>query len=221
LSSSHRNLETDIKTFYLPLEKIEKPGTRTQPKSVFLFSGHMIDASGRTEQRFPNDKKYIDIAANAIVAKLDELGANNDDLALCGGACGGDLLFAESCLERDLHLEIRIPFEESTFLLKSVNFAGESWQNRFYQVKNNPNTKLYVMPDEIGLTPEGVDAYARNNLWMLYTALSYTHEKVSFICLWNGKEGDGPGGTKDMYDRISKHSGQVYILDTNELFKNK
>lgn len=220
MSSSHRNIDEDIKTFDLPLEKIDKPRTGSQPKSVFLFSGHMIDASGRTEQRFPNDKKYIDSAANAIAAKLDELGANKDDLALCGGACGGDLLFAESCLERDLHLEIRIPFEEPSFLLKSVNFAGESWQNRFYKVKNNPNTKLYVMPHEIGQTPEGVNAYARNNLWMLYTALSYTPEKVSFICLWNGKEGDGPGGTKDMTDRISKRFGQVYILDTNELFKS-
>ena len=46
------------------------------------------------------------------------------------------------------------------------------------------------------MTPEGVDAYARNNLWMLYTALSYTPERVCFICLWNGKEGDGPGVQK-------------------------
>ena len=35
----------------------------------------MIDAPGRTDPRFPNDKKYIDIAANVIAAKLDELGA--------------------------------------------------------------------------------------------------------------------------------------------------
>lgn len=220
MSSSHRNIDSEIKTFDLPLEKFEKAGTRTQPKSVFLFSGHMVDSPDRTEQRFPNEKKYIDSAANAIAAKLDELGANKYDLALCGGACGGDLLFAESCLERDLHLEIRIPFEEHIFLLKSVNFAGESWQNRFYKVKKNPNTKLYVMPHEIGQTPEGVDAYARNNLWMLYIALSYTPEKVSFICLWNRKGGDGPGGTKDMYDRMSKHFGHSYILDTNELFKS-
>ena len=221
MSSSHRNEEADIKTFDLPLEKIEKLGTRTQPKSVFLFSGHMIDSPDRNEKRFPNDKKYVDSAVNAIAAKLDELGANKYDLALCGGACGGDLLFAESCLERDLHLEIRIPFEEPTFLQKSVNFAGESWQNLFYKVKNNPNTKLYVMPHEIGQTSESIDAYARNNLWMLYTALSYTPERVSFICLWNGKEGDGLVVQKDMYDRISKHFGQSYILDTNELFKNK
>ena len=70
----------------------------------------MIDSPERTEKRFPNDKKYIEIAANAIATKLDQLGAKKDDLALCSGACGGDLLFADACLERDLNLEIRIPF---------------------------------------------------------------------------------------------------------------
>ena len=97
------NVEADIKAFDLPLDKIEKHGTPTQPKSVFLFSGHMVDSPDRTEKRFPNDKKYIDSAANAIAAKLDELGVSKYDSALCGGACGGDLLFAESCLERDWH----------------------------------------------------------------------------------------------------------------------
>ncbi len=182
-----KEVEAAIKIFDRALEKIEKPEIRMKPKSVFLFSGHMIDAPGRTEQRFPNDKKYIDIAANAIAAKLEALGANKDDLALCGGACGGDLLFAEACLERDLHLEVRIPFEEPTFLRKSVSFAGEIWQERFYKVKNNPKTKLYVMPYELVMTPKGIDAYARNNLWQLYTALSYTPEEhlkecVSYAC---------------------------------------
>ena len=214
-----KEVETAIKIFNRALERIEKPEIRRQPKSVFLFSGHMIDTPERTEKRFPNNKKYINIAAKAIAAKLDELGANKDDLAICGGACGGDLLFAEACLERNLPLELRIPFDVPTFLPKSVNFAGEVWQDRFYKVKNNPLTKLFVMPEEIGMAPEGVDAYARNNLWQLYTSLSYNPEKVRFICLWNRKEGDGPGGTKDMNDQISTHFGRVYILDTNELFK--
>ena len=79
------------------------------------------------------------------------------------------------------------------------------------------------MPDEIGAASKGVDPYARNNLWQLYTALSLrpesSPERVHFICLWNRKEGDGPRATKDMYDQISKHLGQAYVLDTNELFK--
>jgi tetratricopeptide (TPR) repeat protein len=218
-----KEVEAAINVFDRALEKMKKPETRMQPKSVFLFSGHMIDAPGRTNPRFPNEQKYIDIAANAIAAKLDALGASKEDIALCGGACGGDLLFAESCLERGLHLEIRIPFEEPTFLHNSVSFAGHVWQERFYKVKSNPNTRLYVMPYEIGVGPKGRDVYARNNLWQLYTALSLrsemTPERVHFICLWNGKEGDGPGGTKDMLDEISKHLGRAYVLDTNELFK--
>lgn len=128
----------------------------------------------RKERRFPNDKKYIDIAANVIALKLDELGAKKDDLALCGGACGGDLLFAEACLDRGLNLEIRIPFDEPTFLRKSVTFAGDVWRNRFYKVRDNPNTKLFIMPEELGDPPKCVDAYARNNLWQLYTALAWT-----------------------------------------------
>ena len=67
-----------------------------EPRYVFLFSGHMIDAPGRCRPRFPPDKEKI--AAQAIAKKLDELGAGPGDLALCGGACGGDLLFAEACL---------------------------------------------------------------------------------------------------------------------------
>jgi hypothetical protein len=35
---------------------------------------------------------------------LEELGTNKDDLAICGGASGGDLLFAESCLQHGLSL---------------------------------------------------------------------------------------------------------------------
>jgi tetratricopeptide (TPR) repeat protein len=195
------------------LQKLKAP---TIPQKVFLFSGHMIDRPNRIEPRFPPDKEKI--AADALSKKLYELGAGKGDVALCGGACGGDILFAESCLERDLKLEIRIPFDEPTFFVHSVTFAGNDWRNRFYKIKNHPNTKIYVMPQEIGPIPLTVDPYRRNNLWQLYTALSWTPEKVNFICLWNGKEGDHPGGTKHMYDEVQKHLGHAYILDSNKLF---
>jgi hypothetical protein len=55
-------------------------------------------------------------------------------------------------------------------------------------------------------------------MWQLFTALSWTSEKVHFISLWNGKEGIGPGGTKHMRDEVLKHFGQVHIIDTNQLF---
>lgn len=154
----------------------------------------------------------------AIAAKLDELGAGSLDLALCSGACGGDLLFATACLERGLRLEMHIPFDEPTFLKESVSFAGDKWRDQFFQVKAHPNTHLLIMPEELGTPPKGTNPYARINLWLLYTALAFGLEKVYFICLWDRKEGDNPGGTKHMHDTVLKYSGQVHILDTNTLW---
>jgi hypothetical protein len=200
--------------FEQALKKFKPP---FEPRYVFLFSGHMIDAPDRSQPRFPADKE--DIAAQAIAEKIDDLDAGPKDLALCGGACGGDLLFAEACLKLGVRLQIRIPFDESTFLRNSVTFAGGHWRDRYYAVKNKKLTTLFVMPEELGPTPEDANPYERNNLWQLYTALSMGPEKVRFICLWDGKGGDGPGGTKHMHDSVKTRSGLVYVLDTNVLFK--
>jgi hypothetical protein len=200
--------------FNSALKKFKPP---FEPRYVLLFSGHMIDAPGRSEPRFPADKEKV--AAKAIVETLNQLGAGPKDLALCAGACGGDLLFAEACLKLGVHTQVRIPFDEPTFLKESVTFAGGNWRDRFFDVKMNPNTLLLVMPQELGPTPDDVNPYEKNNLWQLHTALSIGAEKVRFICLWNRKGGDGRGGTKHMHDEVKKRAGQVFVLDTNMLFK--
>jgi tetratricopeptide (TPR) repeat protein len=142
-----------LKIFDRELEKVTTRQARWQPRQVFLFSGHMIDAPNRPTPRFPADKESL--ATWAITAKLEELGAGPEDLALCGGACGGDLLFAEACLTRGVRLQIHLPFDEPEFLQRSVNYAGDGWRERFYAVKKNDKTRLLVMPDELGPLPKG------------------------------------------------------------------
>ncbi|MEX0802662.1 MAG: hypothetical protein WD688_05015, partial [Candidatus Binatia bacterium] len=150
--------------------------------------------------------------------KLGELDARPEDLALCGGACGGDLLFAEACVARGLKLEVRLAFDEPTFLQKSVSFAPGNWSERYFKVKANPTTRTLVMPEELGPLSKGSNAFARANLWQLYTALAWGPEKVRFICLWNRKGADGPGGTQHMYETVKKYSGRVYVVDTTTLW---
>ena len=204
-----RQEETD---FDWALKKFKPP---FEPRYVFLFSGHLIDAPGRPKPRFPADKEKI--AAEAIEKKLDELDAGPKDLALCGGECGGSLLFAEVCLKLGVGLQIRIPFDEPTFLKNSVTFAGGNWRDRYYAVKKNKLTTLFVMPEELGPTPENENPYERCNLWQLHTALSMGSGKVHFICLWDGKGGDGPGGTKHMHDVVKRRGGWITVIDTNTL----
>ncbi|HEX5021590.1 MAG TPA: tetratricopeptide repeat protein, partial [Candidatus Binatia bacterium] len=198
------------------LSRLNPPDKTWTPQQVVLFSGHMIDAPDRPEPRFPADKEKI--AAAAIAAALEKLNAGADDVALCGGACGGDLLFAEAALERGLKLELRIAFDEPTFLQKSVSFAPGNWTERYFKVKSHPNCTVLVMPEVLGGLPPGVDPFARLNLWQLYTSLAWGPEKVRFVCLWNRKGGDGPGGTQHMFETVQQYSGRVYVIDTTTLW---
>ena len=155
-----------------------------EPRKVALFSGHMIDQPSRKTPRFPPDKEPI--ALHAIAQALDEIGVGSKDLCICGGACGGDLLFAEVALARGARLELFIPLEEPQFLEQSVIFARDDWRERFMAVK--ARAVLHVLPFE-RKTPAGADPYEQNNLWMLKAAERFGAEKLDFICLWNGEAG--------------------------------
>ena len=198
------------------LSRLNPPDKAWTPRQVLLFSGHMIDAPDRPEPRFPAHKENT--AAAAIAATLEKLDAGTEDLALCGGACGGDLLFAEAALERGLKLEVRLALDEPTFLQKSVSFAPGNWTERYFKVKSHPDTTTWVMSEVLGPSPAAANPFARLNLWQLYTSLSWGPEKVRFVCLWNRKGGDGPGGTQHMFDTVQKYSGRVYVIDTTTLW---
>jgi tetratricopeptide (TPR) repeat protein len=198
------------------LGRLQPPGRTDPPGQVVLFTGHMIDRPGRQSPRFPADREPI--AAQAIDAELTRLGVAAGDLGLCGGANGGDQLFAEACLRRGMRLEVRIPFDEPRFLRESVSFAGDSWRDRFYQVKAHPQVRLLVMPDELGPPPAGVNAFARNNSWMLYSALAWGAERLRVVALWDGAGGDGPGGTRDLLEAAQRRTGRVSVLSTPSLF---
>jgi hypothetical protein len=174
----------------------------------------MIDAPGRENPRFPAEKEPV--ARDAIARMLDRLGISSVDLAICGGACGGDLIFAEVALSRGARLELYIPFDEPTFLAKSVDFADANWRDRFLAAKIRAT--LYVMPKERGPTPEGDDPYKRNNLWMLQAAERFGAARVEFVCLWDGRSGDGPGGTQHLMTEVRRQAGRTHWLDTTQLW---
>lgn len=190
-------------------------GALWQPRRVFLFSGHMIDAPGRTPPRFPPDKEAT--AAQKIAETLDELGAAPQDLGLTQGACGGDILFAEACQQRGVQLQLLQPFKEPQFIENSVATGGESWLDRYHAVKQKLETPPLAAPLELGQLTEQMNAYERCNLWLLASALAYGAEKALLICLWDGSGGDGPGGTTHMMAEVKKKNGRVVWLDTRKL----
>jgi tetratricopeptide (TPR) repeat protein len=187
-----------------------KPDQPAEPARVVLFSGHMIDRPDRAQPRFPEAKAAA--AEQRIGEELDKLGIGPADLGVAQAACGGDLLFIRQCLQRGVRLEIYLPQSEPDFLRDSVSYGAPHWQDDYDAVKNHPDAKFRVMPDGLGPAPEGIDFYDRCNRWMLYSGLSNGLAKVSFITLWDGKPGDGPGGTEHLVELVRKLTGRQPVL---------
>ncbi len=200
------------------LQGLVPPAPGWQPRQVVLFSGHMVDAPGRATPRFPPAKEPI--AARKIAETLEQLHAGPDDLALTQGACGGDLLFTEACLQRGVKVCWLLPLREPEFLENSVERAGPMWRERYFEAKAKLAAPPRIAPDELGEPPANSPAeytYERCNRWLLYTAMAYGNDRLRFICLWDGRAGDGPGGTAHMYEEVRRRTGRVEWIDTRNL----
>jgi hypothetical protein len=128
--------------------------------------------------------------------------------AISGLACGGDLLFAEEWLKTGRRLHAYLPREEADFLDESVCFAGDEWVDLFREVTGDPNLAL-IGPDPDMLRLD--DPHTANNLRMLDAALSRPGS-LHGLFLWDGKGGDGPGGTEHLASAVVEKGGSVNVL---------
>lgn len=211
LESELRRYERKEKQFALYASEAEVE----KPPQVFLFAGHMIDKPGRAKPRFPGNMEAE--ATEKISAVLDKLDAHSHSIAITPGiACGGDIVFIEACLQRNMHIEVYLPFDTAEFIHRSVSFAGDHWVERFYEIVNHPNVTLHFQLERLGPVPAGDNAFERNNRWALYSTLMYDIDRVRLIVLWNGEGGDAPGGTGDMVAQVRQLGGIVEHIDTTK-----
>ncbi|MEL6929791.1 MAG: hypothetical protein AAFO95_14275 [Cyanobacteria bacterium J06600_6] len=191
------------------------PSRDRQPKQVLLFSGHMIDRRDRPQPRFPPQMEQEVKAKIQVI--LDQLDASAQDLAIAPGiACGGDILFLEACLQRQIPIVVYLPFEPDEFIAQSVSFAGNNWVERFAQIESHALVTVNLQPKVLGQLPAGENPYERNNLWALESSSIYGSERIRLIVLWDGQGGDGQGGTFDMVERVRQLGGTVNHLNTTK-----
>jgi hypothetical protein len=182
-----------------------------RPQHVFVCSGHMIDAPGRREARFPASKEAP--VRRRISAQLSDWSAGERDVGICGGACGADILFAEACLARGARVTLLIPLPEEAFLEKSVSFADADWEERYRALRARCETRF--QHEALGPPANGENVFERNNLWCLEVARSLVPpERIHALLVWDEKPGgDGPGGTSDFAARVERAGGSVSVIN--------
>ena len=167
---------------------------------IFLFTGYMIDNPKKKESHFPPEKEEdIRTAINAV---LDRYDAGANDLAVSTGMdAGSEILFVESCVERNIPVQVYFPMPEAPYVRDFVSPGGEKWVRRFYDMRNHRLVHEFYQPDNVGPAKEGDNVHERNNRWTLYSALARSIDKMRLIAVWDGKS-ETP---KDLDARLVQH----------------
>jgi hypothetical protein len=179
-------------------------------KRVLVFSGHMIDKPDRAEERFPRKKEAV--VRDRINNQLEDWKIGAGDLAICGGARGGDILFAELCAARGAEVWLFVALPEPEFLEESVRLPDSDWETRFFALREQQNVKTWFQAERLQRPPKGTSVFARNNLWMINTARVEANKPshIYALLVWDEQPtGDGPGGTSDFVMRVKQLGGRL------------
>lgn len=179
---------------------------------IVAFSGHVLDRPGSIP-RFPPEAE--EMAKKEIVDALEEMGAN------CGyssAACGTDILFIESMIERDGEIHIFLPFAKEEFIETSVRRAGGSWVARFESILDQATSIHYVTKD--GYNGEDTLYSFCNDVLLGFAAMRGRgmDEDPRLLVFWDGQPG-AEGGTGELVKKWQKNFNDPVIIDANQVLE--
>lgn len=198
------------------------------PAKVLLFTGHMVDAEARAPSaaRFPRTEAACERARAMIRAAVrSEITAcaagPGSVLGIAGGACGGDVLFHETCLELGVPSELYLALPPDLFEASSVHRGGAAWIQRYRALARRlPAHVLQAaepLPDWL-VDRHGYDVWQRANLWMLHAALATGARDLVLVALHDRDgETEGAGATGHMIAAAARCGFNPVVLDAAAL----
>jgi hypothetical protein len=182
-----------------------------KPRSV-IFTGHMIDLPDRPVPRFPqaSERAARDAIRKHLVTTLAMM--TGDRMGFASAARGGDILFHEQARDLGLKTVIVLPFQPEVFEQTSIaGVRASDWVDRFWRLwEGTPE------PDRVDLRlPRSNEAYALCNAKIV--GLAAERGPFHLIALWDGKGGDGPGGTADLVRKAQANGDKPHIVHPADL----
>ena len=178
---------------------------------IVAFSGHLPDAPNRDSPRFPIANELG--VARAIDGALTSWKIGPGDHCLCGGARGGDLLFAEACLAIGAVVELLLALPIEEFIKRSVAVPGTNWERRFHAAARQSTVR------QLDLNHHDEDACAHPfgefNAWLIEEAIARAFpDRPRVLVLWDGRPSEsGRPGTGDFAHRAIKAGAPVCVID--------
>jgi hypothetical protein len=178
-----------------------------------VFTGHMIDASGRKEPRFPATM-YEDVK-ESIRKSLRNAWHDTDGEIICiaSAAKGADIIFLEVAQHLGLDTMIVLPRSIEEFIKGSIGEPDQfCWERRMKKVIDG--AQLFTALAGNGVSSDYTDA---NNL-MAQLAMDHA-DKTKLLAFWDGNEG-GVGGTGEFSKSFHSMGGEIEVIDAAFMLKD-
>lgn len=176
---------------------------------IGVFAGHLVDRPDRPVARFP--PTLVPAMARALQERVRraEIG-----IGYASAGCGGDLLFLETLAEREAETHIVLPYNQRQFIEDSVDLEpGGDWVARFHAAVARA-AEVVTASEQRMLS--GAMSYAYGFLLLDGMAAVRADElDADLVCfaLWDGREGDGPGGTAASVAHWRQAGRQIEIIE--------
>ncbi len=192
-------------------------GALNTPKEfILLFTGHLLDAVNRKEERFPIDS--LEDARKLLSIYIDQaIRGQPFTTAVSSLGAGGDMIFASEVLKRGISLIVFLPFEKEHFIAESVDyFKGtpnenpEAWREEFERILSRAKEVRYATTNDFSN-----EAYAICNTEMLAYALKKRelyHGQITALALMRLHEKIIEGGSAHFVEEIKKHHIPVQVV---------
>ncbi|MBX3434508.1 MAG: adenylate/guanylate cyclase domain-containing protein [Pirellulales bacterium] len=179
---------------------------------IVAFTGHMLDAPDRATPRFP--AALADAVKREIAARLDGWGPTT---GFSSAACGGDLLFLETLLERGDEAVVVLPFPREQFVATSVDFAGPEMRARFDAVMERLG-ELIVASAWGAVAGPAEYAYA-NRLFcgLAKIQADLFDERPVLLAVQDEQACGEPGGAAEAVETWRAHGGEVELIELRRL----
>lgn len=177
---------------------------------VVLVTGHLVDLPDRPVPRFPASSEPA--VTEAVAATLRQWAAGPGTLVVCGGARGADLIAGEQALALGCDVWLLVALPEDEFVAASVAIPGTRWEQRFRRLRSRCPT--WFQADALGPAGPAGNVFERNNDWCLATACAQARPALPrVLAVWDGRAGDGPGGTAHLVERARSLGAAVEVVD--------
>ncbi|MGA7932747.1 MAG: TRAFs-binding domain-containing protein [Kovacikia sp.] len=212
LSSSRRNAILLAEHLGIDSQQIKQ---WFQIPRVAVFCGHMVDHPARLHPRFP---PHLEAKVSAAIG--DRLRQLDIRLGYASAACGSDILFLEAIRELKGEMHIVLPYNREQFIQDSVAINPQgNWQERFERLMQQATEVIIASKQKL---QQGAVVYEYSNR-LLHGLARMRAEQLGTelvpLTVWNGKPGDGQGGTANNVALWQQWEEQVEVIDLDALLQ--